>query len=714
MLTIHEIIESRKQINKKPDDQELRRLPYKEAYIYGRVSSPKQVRDSRESIRELARLLELAIKDGYKTSLDPRDIETKLDLIRDNPSAEKIWSDGEVTVDVRDLGISGQLSHEDREGLAELQQRVNKGNMGAVYLTEGVSRLSRDKDHILPYQLLKLLKENECRIRTLEGVWNPAIERDYDYLAEEFEDAIGELKVMNRRMFRRKRQKAGRGEYVGESIPAGYILPITGQKPSGEYEYGRMVPYQPHAEVVIRVLEEFVRQDGRYRKTLKALDSLTIPFFPPELHYMERLTALRTCNRKVTGYRITWNLIRGLATNLKLIGVWQWGDTDPIIGNHEPVVPEELFMEAYRLATRKGKPKGRAANFELMEWSELLQCMNHPDPRGIRSISSKGRYICNQGYFQEDESVCLDITGRFLNEPLTAAVLRQLNLTPFTEEMLTRLESDSNSRSLEGARSKQQTARLEGEKKKWLALLPSCVDESAGVVDREREEYYWTQIKEVDRQIEEINARPAPTNTKPVDYSEVRSFLKGISHKWHTYSLGLRNRFLKLIIEKVEIRGQYEIEAIIFWKNGFRQKVTIHRPPSNSKLDRRWTEEEDELLRTMYQSSPEDTLMAALPGRSWKGITLRARRLKLSRNKGTNKWRRWSKEDDKKLILYFDREMKIEEIADKLGRSAVAISARLQAKSLSKSPSNKKRTVSWDISDLIPSQQSPTRGGLRG
>lgn len=87
--------------------------------------------------------------------------------------------------------------------------------------------------------------------------------------------------------------------------------------------------------------------------------------------------------------------------------------------------------------------------------------------------------------------------------------------------MLTRLESDSNKGSLEGARSKQQVARLEGEKKKWQALLPSCVDETTGEVDREREEYYWTQIREIDRQLEEIKARPAPAGTKPVDYSEV-------------------------------------------------------------------------------------------------------------------------------------------------------------------------------------------------
>ncbi|HEY94489.1 MAG TPA: recombinase family protein [Dehalococcoidia bacterium] len=714
MQTIEQIIESRRQLNKKPGEQELRLLPYKTAYIYGRLSSLKQVRDSHESIREIARLLELAIADGYKTSLSPDDIGLELDKIRDNPSAVKLWVDGEVTNDVRDLGISGQLSYEDRQGLADLQRKVDEGSVGAVYLTEGVSRLSRDKDRILPYQLLKLLKEHQCRIRTLEGVWNPAIDRDFDYLAEEFEDAIGELKVMNRRMFRRKRQKAGRGEYVGESIVSGYLLPITGQKLNGEYEYGKIVPYQPHADVVNRILEEFVKQNGNYRKTLIALGDLTFPFFPAELQYMERLTSLRTCKTRTTGYRITWSLIKGLARNLKLIGIWQWGDTDPIIGNHEPIVSEELFMEAYRLVSTKGKPRGKAASFELMQWSGLLYCVNHPEPRRIQALSSKGRYTCNYDYFQEAKETCMDITGRFLDEPLSDAVLRQLDLTAFTEEILLRLESESNSRSIEETQSRQLTRRLEGDKKKWQALLPSCVDENTGEVNHEREDYYWNQIHEIDKQLEEIRSRPAQSDTKPVDYSEVRGFLQGISSNWQSYSPGLKNRFLRLLIDKVEISGDNVIEAVIFWKNGFRQKVTIYRPPSNSKLERRWTQEEDDLLRLLYKTSSDETLRVALPGRTMKAITLRGNRMNLRRSHRANKWRRWSREDDNTLIQYFEDGMAIPEIAEKLCRSESSIQARIKVKNLQQSRKSREKIVRWEISDLIPSQQSSTRGGYRG
>ncbi len=92
-------------------------------------------------------------------------------------------------------------------------------------IVEGVSRLSRDQDKIIPYQLLKLLKGHQCRIRTPDGIWNPAIGKDWQELEEEFEDAIEEYRVMAKRMFRRKKQKASRGEFVGEPVPAGFIVP---------------------------------------------------------------------------------------------------------------------------------------------------------------------------------------------------------------------------------------------------------------------------------------------------------------------------------------------------------------------------------------------------------------------------------------------------------------------------------------------------------
>lgn len=137
MLTKSQVIETRRKPYHKASEQEFRSLPYRECFIYGRVSAPSQVRDSKESIREIARLVKLAIEDGYKTSLDVSQVESWLDAVGRGISAKGVLVDEQVTVDIQDLGISGQLTAEDRRGLAALQEGVSRGRYGAVYVTEG-------------------------------------------------------------------------------------------------------------------------------------------------------------------------------------------------------------------------------------------------------------------------------------------------------------------------------------------------------------------------------------------------------------------------------------------------------------------------------------------------------------------------------------------------------------------------------------------------
>jgi DNA invertase Pin-like site-specific DNA recombinase len=637
MLTKSQIIDRCKRPRWRADDQELRRLPYKEAVVYGRVSGPSQVRDSKESIREIARLVQLAIDDGYQTNLVPSEVEEWLNAISSGTVVKGVLEDGQVMVDVRDLGISGQLLAEDREGLASLQQTVGAERTGAVYVTEGVSRLSRDRDRILPYQLLKLLKEHNVRVRTPEGVWNPAIDRDWDYLADEFDQAIVELKTMNKRMFRRKAQKAARGEFVGEPVPLGFIVPISGQKPNGQYEYGKYTPHQPHAEVATQLLQEYVRAGGSLLKTMRSVRGLVIPFFPPELRYMEHLTSLRSCRRSASGYEISPNLVKCLATNLKLIGVWRWGSCEPRPDNHPAVVDEGLFAEAFEMASRKGKPKGRGAASDPLEWTGLIYCCNHEEARRVTSHTAGSYYSCELDYKYAKGPSCLYISARFLDEPLSRTVVGQLELDPCIEDIISRLEGDASRQRLDEVRDRQQTSRLERQVNNLKALLPCCVDEATGRVDRKKEAYYWEQIREADKQLQELRKRPRVSSALAApDYAKLRAFLRALPAKWADYSRSSRNRLLKALIDRVELKGQGDIEATVYWKAGFRQMVIIHRNRSWGAKERLWTDAEDAMLERLFRSSPKEALMAALPRRSWKAIAQKATRLGLTRQRRTS------------------------------------------------------------------------------
>ena len=147
---------------------------------------------------EFADLVRLARQDGIHTELSQEEIEMRLGALRRGEAdAVRYWFDGRLTVDLRDLGISGRLGPEKRPALAETMADLDRGEApdvtGTIYLSsEGVSRLSRDQDRIVGLQPLKLMKKANCRLRTPYAIFNPRIEADWKELREKFEDAVKE------------------------------------------------------------------------------------------------------------------------------------------------------------------------------------------------------------------------------------------------------------------------------------------------------------------------------------------------------------------------------------------------------------------------------------------------------------------------------------------------------------------------------------------
>jgi hypothetical protein len=87
-------------------------------------------------------------------------------------------------------------------------------------------------------------------------------------------------------------------------------------------------------------------------------------------------------------------LINGLAKNPALIGTWSFSNQAVIPNNHDPIVSEDLFLQACEIALGKEKPRGKAVNYDPLPFSGLLWCVKHPLPQRIPSHSSDGTYVC--------------------------------------------------------------------------------------------------------------------------------------------------------------------------------------------------------------------------------------------------------------------------------------------------------------------------------
>jgi hypothetical protein len=242
---------------------------------------------------------------------------------------------------------------------------LEAGKIGCLYLTEGMSRLSRDENRITSHQLLKLLKEQKCRVRTPDGVWNPAIEKDWEYLHEELEEAADEKKINGRRLKLRRNNKAKEGRHVGTPVVAGFIVSIESQRVDGRFVFGKWQKYPPHAAVVNIILKRLVelRSPIKVARSL-GQENIVFPFFPPELKYMETRSQLRGCHRTATGYLITPSLITGLAQNPALIRVWSFSNQAIIPDNHDRIVEDALFWQACEVAASLNKPRGKAVQYD--------------------------------------------------------------------------------------------------------------------------------------------------------------------------------------------------------------------------------------------------------------------------------------------------------------------------------------------------------------
>jgi len=157
----------------------------------------------------------------------------------------------------------------------------------------------------------------------------------------------------------------------------------------------------------------------------------------------------------------------------------------------------------------------------------------------------------------------------------------------------------------------------------------------------------------------------------------VKQFLLNLPGKWQHYSSAVRNRLLKLLIEKVELRHDAKtIEATVYWKTGFCQRVIIQRARTTDNHGSVWTAEQNTLLETLWRNAPLTAVQEALPERTLSAIRSHARRLGLKRQRKTNSarlCRRWTRQEEKQAKALYESGTPFSEVAMKLNRTQAAI-----------------------------------------
>jgi DNA invertase Pin-like site-specific DNA recombinase len=535
----------------------------RQAVIYVRQSSLRQVEQNRESTRLQYALADQACRLG--------------------------WPREQILVIDEDLGRSGSSSA-DRPGFQRLVAEVGLGHVGLVLGIE-VSRLARScRDW---HQLLEMCALFDTLIGDADGLYDPAAYNDRLLLGLKGTMSEAELHILKSRMHEGRRAKAQRGELI-LGLPRGYVL-----KPSGEVALDPDEGVRQVIELVFAVFERRRSVSGvlRYlvdhgiqlpdrvragsnkgevcwnrpsRATLA--DMLRHPAYAGAYVYGRRRqdARLRRPGQPHSGRRI-------------LREPQSWAVLQP------GALPAYIAWDAYernqeQMAANRtrysGTPRGGAALL-----GGLVTC-GLCGRRMFTTYTENGRearYVCNQEAVAFGGPRCQSISARCVDACVAAAMLAAL--TPGAIAVSLQVAEDLA----------LERQRLHGQWKQRLdraayqtALARrryESVDPANRLVARTLEREWETALAE-EQKLTDAHQRAVAREPAPVSEAErqaVRQLADDVPALWSAASTTAQDRqaIARLMLERVEIRVQGASERAdltCHWAGGVVTRHGLFRP----------------------------------------------------------------------------------------------------------------------------------------
>ncbi len=567
------------------------------AFVYQRLSTTEQKKNSIYSLERQDDLARLAREDGYPEQL--------------------------IYVERRDLGISGTLGQAKRPGLAFLIRSIEEDQVESIYVIE-ISRISRDQTLLDGYQFGELCKVHGVIIVTPNIRLNLRDElhmRMYRYMLDH---AAEELKTLRFRFQSAKEMKARHGYYTSGSIPPGYILDarITLEDGTTNPNAQKFLPYEPHARIIRILFQELAKP----HTTIKCValwsqqERILLPPFPEELSKtkVNALGFARSRSDADGSYPITASRLGSIAHNPAYIGWFIWGGQVLARNNHPAIIDEETFWRVQEKFNRKNVLPLRSPRPLLL--TNLLQCGMHQPSRRITSsnnpIGAQSFYRCAN---KNEAQSCLHLNANLLDKAVETLVLTQCSFTAYADRVIQSLMADQERAKAKHAAAEREYLRLEKEIESLKANL-------AATRLPEQVDAMLEQIESILQQKARLAAQESSPLGRVLSAAEVgtiRDFLTNLDTQWTILTTELKNTFLTLLLERIIVRHDSEdITALIIWRTGVRQEIRI----SVNQFARvqRWTSDENRFLSEHYcRLSPRD-LCQHLSGRTWQSIQKQA------------------------------------------------------------------------------------------
>jgi hypothetical protein len=560
------------------------------------------------------------------------------------------WKDEQIIVFAQDLGRSGRLRIDEREGLRTLVAYIEAGTIKAVivFLED---RLFRDETQIQVNTFISICKQHGVLVIT------PAMTYNFDnrFHVKEFrwkcEAAADYLTdYVMARLVGAKQKVSERGEYDGRALPVGYILDrrewveVDGVKVKNS-GYKRYMEYEPHAKVVRWLYYRYMMLGGNLSRLCREIKAMPV-LFPDFTADVDSRNITRLELKRVEGgYHVTRKGLISILTNVSYLGWWVYQGQVKIKGNHPAIVDEDLFWYAFnRLSdytlegTKNERKKRHAPRYERqLGMIALLKNIIGTELLGSVYVVPGGKPSDRDWFYalhEKDLSLIVQyrtaISVSNLDSVYVSKLLERLRQTSDFEHYRTYAEQERQSIESEKVSVQAQIDEID---RRCEGIMLSL--QRPTLVGKLRDDLEKTYESLQQQRVELVNKLEAPhRSSRARELLEYQKLVDKLAPHWDSLSVEDRIMLAEALTERVLIDSMapHWMRIIVQWRDpqwgsdiGF-----IWRRYGSSHA---WAESENEVLREHYATGDRASLLALLPDRSWSSVTFQANLLGLHRNK---------------------------------------------------------------------------------
>ena len=537
----------------------------RQAIVYVRQSSAKQVSENRESTEMQYRLRERAVGLG--------------------------WAASRVLVIDDDLGQSGQ-SVQGRPGFQRLLAEVGLDHVGVVLGLE-MSRLARScRDW---HQLLELCAVFGTLLADADGVYDPCDYNDRLLLGLKGTMSEAELHVLRGRLLAGQRNKARRGELFSHA-PIGYVR---------SRESGLELEPDQQARAVVQLIFDKFAELGSAAAVLHYLNEHRVlvgmrPHRGAERDELvwrrpNRATLLCMLHHPVyagayTHGRRTTNPRRRVPGRRGSGRVWAPAEKWEVLIHDR--LPRYITWEQYEANQRRlrensakygsGTPRGGRSLL-----SGILHCARCGKRMSVSYAGrSKARFTCDAARNQWGQPQCQALTARPLEALIAAQVLLALEPAALELSLAAADQIESQRKRLQQHHQHDVERATYEVDRAWRQYTK--VEPEHRLVVRELERRWETALlaqRAAEEALDQFR-RAQPVRLSDAERDRIRELAMNLPAIWHTEATTQSDRqeIVRHLIERVEVGvvdGSERVEVTLRWAGGYESHHAIRRAVSS-------------------------------------------------------------------------------------------------------------------------------------